>query len=108
MPLQITLSVQMHHLYRSRFLETLSAIGFSSSYYEVLRFEKNAADVMASNIIGTDLCKNESMLLFAADNVDHNIIAIDGKGTFHRMGMIATLTPGKFKERIILRKKIMI
>ena len=106
MPLQIALSVQMHHLYRSRFLiETLSAMGLSSSYQEVLRFEKNAADVMASNILGTDLCKNESMLLFAADNVDHNIITIDGKGTFHGMGMIATLTLGKFKERTIQKKK---
>ena len=31
----------------------------------------------------------------AADNVDHNIISLDGKGTFHGMGMIAALTPRK-------------
>jgi len=43
-PLQIALSVQMHHLYRSKFLvDSLSAMGFCSSYCEVLRFEKNAA-----------------------------------------------------------------
>ena len=34
-------------------------------------------------------------VLFAGDNVDHNIITLDGKGTFHGMGMIAALTPGR-------------
>ena len=27
--------------------------------------------------------------------MDHNIITLDGKGTFHGMGMIAAITPGK-------------
>ena len=30
-----------------------------------------------------------------ADKVDHNINTIDGRGTFHGMGIIATVTPGK-------------
>jgi len=34
-------------------------------------------------------------LQYAADNVDHNSTTLDGKGTFHGMGIIATLTPGK-------------
>jgi hypothetical protein len=43
-PLQIGLAVQMHHHFRSRFLvDTLAAMGFSSSYSEVQRFEENAA-----------------------------------------------------------------
>ena len=29
---------------------------------------------------------------YAAVNVDHNIITIDGKNTFHGMGIIATVT----------------
>jgi hypothetical protein len=105
-PLQIALSLQMHHLYRSKFLvDTLSAMGFCSSYSEVLRFEKNAADAIAPDIFGTDINPQDSMLLFAADNVDHNLITIDGKGTFHGMGMVAALTPGKFISRIVPRKK---
>ena len=31
---------------------------------------------------------------FVADNVDHNTCTIDGKGTFHGMGIIATITLG--------------
>ena len=45
------------------------------------------------------------MLLFAADNVDHNLITIDGKGTFHGMGMVAAVTPGTFISRIVPRNK---
>ena len=45
------------------------------------------------------------MLLFAADNVDHNLITIDGKGTFHGMGMVATMTPGTFISRTVPRNK---
>ena len=52
-PLQIALSLQMHHLYRSKFLvDTLSVMGFCSSYSEVVRFEKNAADVIAPTSLG--------------------------------------------------------
>ena len=46
-PLQIGLATQLHHLYKSRFLiDTLSVMGFSSSYGEVQRFLQNAADVV--------------------------------------------------------------
>ena len=103
-PLQIGLAVQIHHLTRSRFiLDTLHAMGFCASYKEVLRFEKNAASYVAADMLeGMD---PSTTLLFAADNVDHNIITLDGKGTFHGMGMIATFTPGKKTRKIISRLK---
>ena len=46
------------------------------------------------------------MLLFAADNVDHNIISLDGKGTFHGMGMIACITPANKVVHKVLRRKL--
>ncbi len=36
----------------------------------------------------------EQFVQFAADNVDYNVRSIDGHGTFHGMGIIATPTPG--------------
>jgi len=36
---------------------------------------------------------DNNALLFAADNVDHNIRTLDGHNTFHGMGMIAAVTP---------------
>lgn len=86
-PLQIGLASQLHHVFKSKFLvDTLSVMGFGSSYGEVQRFEKNAASVVASDVLGGGLL---GMVLFAADNVDRNILTLDGKGTFHGMGMIA-------------------
>ena len=106
-PLQLGLAVQMNHMYRSRFLiDSLSTLGFSSSYAEVQRFELNAACSRAPDLLGSDIDMLHTSLLFAGDNVDHNIITLDGKGTFHGMGMIATITPGKQVSRIIPRKKM--
>ena len=106
-PLQIGLAVQMHHMYRSRFLiDSLSTMGFSSSYVEVQRFELNSACSRAPDLLGSDIDMLGTSLLFAGDNVDHNIITLDGKGTFHGMGMIASITPWKEVSRIISRQKI--
>ncbi|KAI3379074.1 hypothetical protein SNEBB_002215 [Seison nebaliae] len=106
-PLQLGLAVQMHHMYRSRFLiDSLSTLGFSSSYAEVQRFELNAACSRAPDLLGSEIDMLDTSLLFAGDNVDHNIITLDGKGTFHGMGMIATITPGNQVSRIISRQKM--
>ena len=105
-PLQLGLAVQMHHLYRSRFLmDSLSTMGFASSYPEVQRFEENAACSLAADVLGSDVEILDQSLLFAGDNVDHNIITLDGKGTFHGMGMIAAITPGKQVSHGIPRQK---
>ncbi len=58
----------------------------------MLRFEKNAADCVAPDMLGEDIDMKDATLLFAADNVDHNVLTIDGKGTFHGMGMIGAMT----------------
>lgn len=38
-----------------------------------------------------------------ADNIDHDTRTINGKGTFHGMGMIAALTPGNRTVKPIVR-----
>ena len=104
-PLQLGLAIQMHHHFRSRFLiDILSAIGYCSSYSEVLRFAENAAVSVDPDVLGSVNIANK-MLLFAADNVDHNIVSLDGKGTFHGMGMITAVTPGHETTHTILRQK---
>jgi len=44
--------------------------------------------------------------MFAADNVDHNILTINGKGTFHGIGMIAATTPGIQCSHVVTRKNV--
>ena len=106
-PLQIGLAVQIHHLYRSKIIvDTLHKMGFGSSYTEVIRFEKNAADCVEPDVLGGDVDLLDMSVLFAADNMDHNIITVDGKGTFHGMGVIAAVTPGKQTSHLIPRRQI--
>jgi len=58
------------------------------------------------DILGENVDSDDTAILFAGDNVDHNIVTIDGKGTFHGMGMIAALTPGRKTKRIIPRRNV--
>ena len=103
-PLQIGLASQLHFLYKSRFLvDTLSTMGFCSSYGELKRFQMNAAGVVAPDILGDNV---PDMVVFAADNVDHNILTIDGRGSFHGMGMIAATTPATQCTYVIPRKNV--
>jgi len=106
-PLQIGFAAQVHHQFRSRFLvDTLSSMGFCSSYSEVQRFEENAAATAALDVLGVgNIGGLDSALLFAADNVDHNIVTLDGKGTFHGMGMIAAITPRRQVSRTVPRRR---
>ena len=76
---------------------TLYAMGFCSSYSEVQRLRKTPQHL---------LLLTYTALLFAADNVDHNIITLDGKETFHGKGMIASITPGRQTSHSVFRRKI--
>lgn len=101
MLLQTGLASQLHHLFMSEFLvDTLSVMGFGSSYREVQRIGKIATSVVASDVLGDGLL---GMVLFAADNVDRNILTSDGKGICHSMGMIVASTPGKQNNRVVPR-----
>jgi hypothetical protein len=73
-------------IYRS----SLNSCGFSSSYSEVKKYELNAAITQKTDI---PEALTSSHLQYIAENVDHNIRTIDGHGTFHGMGIVASLTP---------------
>ena len=94
----------MHRTFGSRFLiDTLSHLGFCTSYSEVRKFEFNAAVFHGIDLPETT---DKHTVQFVADNVDHNAATIDGQNTFHGMGMIAVVTPGVSKRKKIPRKKV--
>jgi len=75
-PLQISLSVQLHYNCRSRYLiNVLHQLGYCLSFY-CLSFT----------------VKENTPVLLVANNVDHNVCTLDGKNTFHKMGMIVAIT----------------
>ncbi|KXJ06661.1 hypothetical protein AC249_AIPGENE6377 [Exaiptasia diaphana] len=103
-PLQLGLGVQMHHHFASRFLiDTLYSMGFCSSYSTIQKFERSAAVAQGTDIPGYT---PGSFIQYVADNVDHNSRTLDGTGTFHGMGIIASITPATRFSRAIPRKSV--
>lgn len=64
----------------------MSHLGFNSSYQEVRKFMQNASCATGGDLIE----RSESdTLIFAADNVYHNVITLKGDNTFHGMEMMS-------------------
>ena len=84
-PLQFSLTVLLHQHYRSKYLiDVLHALGFCLSYKEALKFERCAAVLSGCQLDDFE----GGSIKFSADNVDHNLCTLDGKGTFHGMACV--------------------
>jgi len=98
-PLQLGLGVQMHHHFASKFLiDSLNSHGFCSPYTVVQKYERSAAVNQGTDIPGYTPGR---FIQHVADNVDHNTRTLDGSGTFHGMGIIATITPGIRSNKLV-------
>ena len=89
-PIPFGLGVEMDHVFGSKWLiNELSRLGFSVSYDEVTRYtvvqNENTVETFNRYAPGT-------FAQWVADNVDHNVAALDGTGTFHGMGIISVST----------------
>ena len=103
-PLQLGLGVQMHHQFGSKFLiDSLNSHGFCSSYSTVQKFERSAAVAHGVDVPGWIPGR---FMQFSADNVDHNIRTLDGEGTFHGMGIVASITPATNTSTVIPCKEV--
>ena len=103
-PLQVGLSVTLEHKYGHRDLvDMLRKLGFCSSYSEANKYRTNAAAVQ-----GVDLPEevSRSFIQYQADNVDHASRTLDGHGSVHVMGQMATFTPAIKSVRQIPRLKV--
>ena len=100
-PLKIGLGVQIQHHFQAKFMSVpLNSHRFCCSYDEVKRYERCAS--MTEHEIPKDYGP-QNFLQYAADNVDHNIKSLDGKNTFHGMGITSVFTPGINVETRIRR-----
>ena len=90
--------------YRSKYLiRTLHALGFCCSYDEMVRFEGNSA--LLSGTVGILNLKADHMLIIG-DNIDQNVRTLDGKNTFHGMGMIAATIAYQNANSLLVPRKI--
>ena len=101
-PLQLGLGVQMHHHFASKFLiASLCSHGFCSPYTVVQKYERSAAINQGTDIPGYT---PDIFVHHVADDVDHNTRTLDGSGTFHGMGIIATMTPRVQYRKLVPKK----
>ena len=93
-------------VFGSRWLiDELFNLGFSVSYSEIQRFKQAVAcSLETQNVISENL-EGNSFIHFIADNIDHNLNTLDGKRTFHGMGVIAAITPeGDIHDDVIISR----
>ena len=92
MPVPFDLAVQLDHVFGSRWLlDELYQLGFCSSYTEVTRFKQSVMVMEDATHTGVALPPG-TFSQNTADNVDHNLCTLDGKNTFHGMGIIQVST----------------
>ena len=104
-PLLFVLAVEVDHLYGSKWLiDELYKLGFAVSYSEFKRFKQACVIILSIDEQIQRLSSNTSFTQFIGDNVDHNIVTIDGKGSFHGMGIIASIVSSR--DHIIEEIKI--
>ena len=84
-PLMFGLGVELEKTFGSKWLiNHLSGLGFCISNDEVLRYKQSAIE-----------CSDAQFMQWVGDNVDHNIITLTGKDTFHGMGIISITQPAR-------------
>ena len=92
MPVPFGLAVELDHVFGSRWLlDELYQLGFCSSYTEVTRFKQSVMVMEDATHTGVVLPPG-TFSQNIADNVDHNLCTLDGKNTFHEMGIIQVST----------------
>jgi len=69
----------------------LSRLGFSVTYDEVIRYKQSVLHD-DSELQSPAASFPANFTQFVADNVHHNVVMLDGKGTFHGMGITAVST----------------
>ena len=86
------LGVELDHIFGSKWLiNKLFHLWYSISCDAVTRFKQNF--IISSSFEDVLLKYLSSVTQWVANNVNHNICALDGKNTFHGMGVIAVSTP---------------
>ena len=91
-PVLFGVGVTMEHTFGSKWLvNELSRLGFSVSYDEVVRFKQSVLQDEVSSQSSLSSYPG-AFTQWVADNVDHNSCTIDGRGSFHGMGIIAVST----------------
>ena len=107
-PIMFGVGIEMDHVFGSKWLiNELSHLGFSISYDEVVKYKQSVIQSEALENLLSEYIPG-TFTQWVADNVDHNVVSLDGQGSFHSMGIIAVSSskdavPLHTRARVILR-----
>ena len=102
-PIPFGIGVELEKTFGSKWLlNHLSRFGFSITSDEVLRYKESAIE----NADLTPTQNNDDEFTqWVADNVDHNLVTLTGKGTFHGMGIISVSSKAEIRYTAVKRLK---
>jgi hypothetical protein len=90
MPIPFCVGVELAQCGVNEVHMKLARLGYSLSVDEIARFKQSIMQP-STDRHSTDTSSNHNYVThFVADNVDHNTCTLDGRGTFHGMGIIST------------------
>lgn len=102
-PPQLTLGIQFHRHFASRFLnDSLYKHRFRASYNDVESYETSAVVPQGTNISS----HGDESVQYTADNVDHSVRTTDGHNTFHGMVITAVVTQEVSSCQTVFKVKI--
>ena len=106
-PIPFGLGVELEKTFGSKWLlNHLAKLGFSVSADEVLRFKQSAIQHSKEHHNKALEKDNGSFIQLSAENVDHNIMTLTGKGTFHGMGIISMTSSNNKSKRLAVVKRL--
>ena len=86
-PIPFGLGVELDMSFGSKWLiDHLASLGFSITSKEVKIYKHSVVKELENDAVPAK--DDQGSLQWVADNVDHNVRTLTGKGTFHGMGMI--------------------
>ena len=91
-PILFGIATEMDHVFRSKWLvKELNILGFSLNYDEIQRYKQSVIENENLNEFLKSV-RQGTFSQWSADNVDHNVKTLDGKGSLHAMGIIVSTT----------------
>ena len=108
-PAPFGVGIQLDKTLGSKWLTNhLAKLGLSITSDKILRFKHSALEKTNDLQTDIDILHETQFIQWSGDNVDHNLVTLTGKDTFHSMGIIemtGTQPPSKMIRRLKYRQR---
>ena len=114
MPFQLGMSLYLDHKFGSdKLIDVMHRLGICESQKEIMNYKYTYIDSTNNTNAASMAVLDKQLEQHIGDNIDHDLITLDGKSGFHAMGHIKVTTPENANQievdenRKLQRKPIM-